>query len=133
MSHPHLGRLNRQQIYYELGESEKLIKQNTTKEVISFAYPYGIKQYGDFNKQTHQILIDTGYKVAFNSEIGRNKKGTDPYLQKRIGIDEWDSMPLFKSKLIGAYDWVRPAQWLFQKIFKNNSYAKTQKLGGEVL
>lgn len=121
ISHPHLGRLNRKQIYYELSESKELIKQRLIKEIISFAYPHGIKQYGDFNELTRQILIDTGYKVAFNSEIGRNKKASDLYLQKRIGIDAWDSIPLFKSKLVGAYDWVRTAQWFFQKMLKDSS------------
>ena len=121
MSHPHLALLSQEQIYYEVSESKKLIEQETGKEVLSFAYPGGIRQYGDFSDLTGQKLKDTGYKVAFNSETGTNKASSDSYLQNRICVQESDPISMFASKLVGAYDWCRLAQFTFQKVFVDKS------------
>ena len=77
----------------------------------------GLRQHGSFEPRTRQIVIDAGYKVPFNSEIGRNGLGSDPYLQKRIVVDDDDSKPLHSSKLAGSYDWARAAQWAFHLIY----------------
>jgi hypothetical protein len=121
MSHPHLALLSQEQIYYELSESKRLLEQKLGKEILSFAYPGGIRRYRDFSDLTSQKLIDTGYKVAFNSELGTNKGSSDPYLQKRIYVEERDSISMFASKLVGAYDWCRLAQCTFQKVFGDKS------------
>lgn len=117
LSHPSLARLSQEEIHREVNESKKIIEQETGKEVLSFAYPGGIQRYGAFSDLTREQLIDAGYKIAFNSEIGRNRGGSDPYLQNRIAVEERDSLSVFQGKLVGAYDWCRIAQWAFQKVF----------------
>jgi peptidoglycan/xylan/chitin deacetylase (PgdA/CDA1 family) len=121
LSHPQLACLSQEEIHREVNESKRIIEQETGKEVLSFAYPGGIRRCGAFSDLTREQLIDAGYKIAFNSEIGRNRGATDPYLQNRIAVEERDSLSLFQSKLVGAYDWCRIAQWAFQRVFRTKS------------
>lgn len=118
MSHPHLGKLPAEKVVEELKGSKQEIENQLNKKVSFFSYPIGIKQYGIYNNSTKRELISSGYQLAFVSEIGRNKRGSDCYIQKRIAIAERDSLFDFKCKLVGAYDWVGLAQTMFQKIFK---------------
>ena len=117
LSHPHLAKLDQEQIKRELYQSKQKIEKEIKKEVRFFSYPVGIRQYGAFNENTKRELISTGYDMAFVSEIGRNKKGSDLYVQKRIAVAECDSLFDFKCKLAGAYDWVGIAQKAFQNLF----------------
>ena len=117
MSHVLLAPLSIEQIRYELAESKRVLEDKLGNEVLSFSYPGGLRQHASFDTRTRQILIDAGYKVAFNSEIGRNGLGSDPYLQKRIVVENDDSELLLSSKLAGSYDWARVAQWVFHLIY----------------
>lgn len=117
MSHPHLGRLSPEEIRYEVGESKRLLEQHTGREVTFFAFPGGIKRYGDISDTAIDLLIESGYKLACTSAVGRNTIQENHYNIKRIGIGRRDTAPLFRAKLSGAYDWVRFAQGAFQRVF----------------
>ena len=119
MSHPHLGRLPAEDIEYELGQSKKLLEEKLNEDIIFFAYPFGIRQYGDISDETARMVVEKGYKLACTSEIGRNKVGEDVFMLKRIGISHFDNLSSFRTKLVGAYDWVVVAQKTFQHMFKN--------------
>lgn len=119
MSHDHLARLSRQRIEYELRESREYLEKRLNQPVRFFAYPGGIRAYGDISDETDLLLIKTGYQLACTSETGRNGLQENRYALKRIGLGRNDSTPLFRAKLIGGYDWVKWPQRAFHRMFKN--------------
>ncbi|MFH1387042.1 MAG: polysaccharide deacetylase family protein [bacterium] len=118
VSHPHLAKLDRDKIGEELRNSKRQIEENLSGTVNYFSYPVGIGRYGAFDDVTKSELINNSFKMAFISEIGRNNRNSDLYAQKRIAVEEKDSLFDFKCKLVGAYDWVGVAQKTFQRLFK---------------
>jgi peptidoglycan/xylan/chitin deacetylase (PgdA/CDA1 family) len=121
MSHPHLGELQKTIIEYELEQSKKVLENRLKQPVTFFAYPFGMKSYGDISDQTAELLAEKGYELACTSETGRNSLHENIYMLKRIGLGHDDSINLFRAKLTGAYDWVGLAQKTFQRTFKNIS------------
>lgn len=117
MTHPHLGLLSREQIIYEVAESKRLLELHTGQTVTFFAFPGGIRRYGDISDTSIEILMNHGFELACTSSIGRNTISQDPYGLKRIGIGHRDSVSVFRAKLIGAYDWLNVAQGVFQRFF----------------
>ncbi len=125
MSHVLLAPLPNDIIEYELGGSKRLLEENLGREVVSFSYPGGLRQHQSFDSRTRQVLEDCGYKIAFNSEIGRNSLSSDPYVQRRIVVENSDSGWVLRSKLEGAHDWARLPQWVFNLMY--DSPANKQK------
>ena len=119
MTHPHLGQLPRTAIEFELEHSKKVLEENLKRPVTFFAYPFGMKSYGDINEETTELLVEKGYILACTSEMGRNGLDENIYLLKRMGIGREDSLDLFRAKLMGGCDWLGTAQKAFQRIFKN--------------
>lgn len=117
VSHFLLAKADRDVIRHEIAESKRLIEDRIGEEVISFSYPGGIPEHGAMSDTTREALQEAGYRVAFYSEIGRNTVNSDPYLQRRIMVADNDSDGLFEAKLIGAFDWMRPFQQWFHKLF----------------
>jgi peptidoglycan/xylan/chitin deacetylase (PgdA/CDA1 family) len=118
VSHVLLGSLPHEPMQQELSESKRILEHHTGNTITAFAYPGGLRQHGAYNRRTREALINAGYRVAFNSEIGTNESTSDPYVQRRLTVEAGDSLRLFSAKLTGAYNWVRIAQWCFHAIFK---------------
>lgn len=119
MSHNHLGQLSRRRVECELGTSRAYLERKLKKSVTFFAYPGGIRTYGDVSDETARVLAESGYELACTSETGRNGVGGNPYALKRIGMGRDDSLPLFRAKLAGGYDWVEWPQKAFHRMFKS--------------
>ncbi|RJQ54020.1 MAG: polysaccharide deacetylase family protein, partial [Desulfobacteraceae bacterium] len=117
--YPHLGTLPPEKIEYELAASKAALEKRLGQVVDCFAYPGGIRRYGDLNCKTEQILIRCGYQMACTSIFGRNGFGQNPYELKRIGIGRADTLPVFMAKVSGACDWIENVQTAFQQVFKN--------------
>jgi peptidoglycan/xylan/chitin deacetylase (PgdA/CDA1 family) len=117
VTHGRLGQLSAQRVEWEVQECRRQIEARGIGPVTSFAYPDGIRYHGDYNALTRQALMAAGYRVAFNSEIGRNGVGDDPYCQRRIEPRQADTRRLFEAKLMGGYDWVGGAQAAFHRVF----------------
>ena len=117
VSHFLLAKAEPDIIRHEIAESKALIENKIGEDVISFSYPGGVPEHGAMNDTTRKALQDAGYKVAFYSEIGRNAANSDPYLQRRIVVADNDSAGVFRAKLSGAFDWMRPFQRCFHKLF----------------
>jgi peptidoglycan/xylan/chitin deacetylase (PgdA/CDA1 family) len=120
MTHPHLGRLDKSSIDFELEQSKRLLEENLQREVKFFAYPGGIKKYGDISDASRSALIEKGYGLACTSESGRNSVTEDNYALKRLGIGSRDSLSLFAARVAGGLDWLSIAQSAFQRIFKGS-------------
>lgn len=117
MTHPHLGRLSPDEIRFEVLESKRLLELHTGQQVRFFAFPGGIRRYGDISDSALDIVAASGYDLACTSAIGRNTLQQDRFSLKRIGIGRGDTIATFRGKLLGAYDWVHLAQGLFQRFF----------------
>lgn len=81
--HRIIGRSEKSTAISEVTTSRDLIFQHTGKIPIHFAYPNG--KPGDHNNRTRKILIDLGFRSAVTTENGFNRKGSDPFVLKRIG------------------------------------------------
>ncbi len=128
VTHPHLAKEPVEKIDWELRSSKQTIEKEINHAVQFFSYPGGTRHYGEINSVTEDALKIIGYKIAFNSEIGTNISTSNPHFQNRIAVEE-DRLPLFEAKLIGAYNWMRLLQWVFQKLFKYKSdYTSSQKI-----
>jgi len=119
MTHPHLGRLPVEKIEYELATSKAVLERRLGRTIEFFAYPGGIRHYGDLSRETKKMLIHCGYRLACTSVFGRNGFGQNAYELKRIGIERTDSLPVFKAKISGGCDWLEAAQTAFQRVFNN--------------
>jgi peptidoglycan/xylan/chitin deacetylase (PgdA/CDA1 family) len=117
VSHFLLAKAEPDIIRREIVESKRLIESKIGEEVISFSYPGGVPEHGAMNETTRKALLDAEYKVAFYSEIGRNAVNSDPYLQRRIVVGDDDSEGVFQAKLHGAFDWMRPIQRYYHRLF----------------
>lgn len=122
VTHPHLGRLSPSAMAWEVMESRRQIEGVTGSRVSYFAYPGGIGLYGDHTPETRTVLEDAGYVCALVSEIGRNGPSADPFRLRRLGVEARDSLGSFRAKVVGAYTWVRAAQYVTHRVFSDSSY-----------
>jgi len=86
----------------EIVDSKKYLEDLMGKEVISFSFPYGA-----YNKELKEIVINSGYKLAFTSNFSFNLYAQDKFLVNRNEIWSTDSLQVFQEKLSGDWDWLR--------------------------
>jgi len=85
-THPILSKINSQQKHFEIVESKIRIEEKLQREIVSFCYPNG--QKGDYDKETIKFIKASGYKCATVACRGFNDINTNPYLLKRIAIND---------------------------------------------
>lgn len=116
MSHPLLRNLQPDQIVKEVSGSRLYIQTLLNNQVDLFSYPYGFPEENiAFTDQLHNILLKEGYVAGVTTVIGRAKANDLPFFLKRLPINDLDDLSFFRAKLIGAYDWLHSAQWIFKK------------------
>jgi peptidoglycan/xylan/chitin deacetylase (PgdA/CDA1 family) len=94
INHPWLTQLFSEEAKREIGESKKSLEDRLGMPINHFAYPYG-----DLNQPIVDIVKDAGYVTACSVRAGFNKKDTDPFILKRIGIYGEDSLWRFALKV----------------------------------
>lgn len=115
MTHTVLQNLEKKKLEYELIASKKIIEEKLGTSVASFAYPYRFPEENKrFTKTLRNALVRAGYKSNVTTRIGSVSPNVDPYLLKRIPVNEFDDKTLLSAKLAGAYDWLH----LFQLMKK---------------
>ncbi|KNF10164.1 polysaccharide deacetylase [Gottschalkia purinilytica] len=72
----------RKRIIEDFKSSKKLIENNTKKEVVGLAYPYG-----KYNENIEKMAKAAGYKLTFSTKLGVLDKQGSPYSINRINID----------------------------------------------
>lgn len=77
-NHSYLNQTTASELTQELS-SNIVLEQKLGQPVKYFAYPYGI-----YNAQIVQALKQQGYLMAFTTERGWAKKGSDPMLIRRV-------------------------------------------------
>jgi len=95
MKHRFLHRLSTRELFYELGESKKLLEGIIHDRIKYFSVPRGMH-----NRHVLRIAKDLGYERIFTSEIGINKN--DDFVLKRIPIKRNTSLDDFKNIIDGV-------------------------------
>jgi len=96
VTHPYLTNLTRDQLEYELGESKRVIEQNTGRSVRSIAYPAGV-----YNEEVVECVKERGYQfgISYDHDIKRLDED-DLFAIPRIHVETDVSVPLFKANLL---------------------------------
>lgn len=115
VTHPKLILLQSTDIEYEVRYSKKTIEDKLGKSVESFSYPYAFPEENkEFRKYLRSILESSGYKNAVTTIIGTAKERDDRFFLKRIPINVYDDIPLFRAKIEGGYNWLHKPQYLYK-------------------
>lgn len=77
-----------EKIKEDLNNSNKTLGGNATV----FCYPFG-----HYNDNAIELLKETGYKLAFTTEAGRVKKGSNKYALPRVRMSKYITLSQFKS------------------------------------
>ncbi|MGM0509039.1 MAG: polysaccharide deacetylase family protein [Fusobacteriota bacterium] len=81
-SHPHLTKLTKEKLKFEIQKSVEDIENNIEKKVDYFAYPYG-----EYNETVKKEVIKKGFKAIFNQSLGAVSKKSDIYDINRMAVE----------------------------------------------
>lgn len=104
VTHPSFGRLERDAIEYELGESRRAIESRLGIVPSEFAIPLG--QSSDWTAVAGDLALAAGYDTIYAQAEETRAAGTVP----RTFITRFDSDRVFRAALNGAFD--RWEEWL---------------------
>lgn len=82
VSHKNLLDLNMEERVFELVQSKKTLEEKLSKQVCSFAAPFG-----RYDRSTLGLIKDAGYKMAFSTNAGYVSTGMDLLEIPRLGIN----------------------------------------------
>jgi peptidoglycan/xylan/chitin deacetylase (PgdA/CDA1 family) len=116
LSHRSLGLLGAGEAAGEVRRSREILERGAGARVEFFAYPFGSRAYGDFDRGIRDVVRDAGYGGACTTVVGRTARGADPFALRRIPIEDSDGPFRIRCKLAGAYDWVGPVKSLWQRL-----------------
>ena len=105
VSHPYLTNLNDHDAKHELIDSKHFLEDVLGKSVTLFAYPHG-----DYDRRIRDLVEEAGYEIARNSQFNSNIKINDKLLINSSEIWNYDSIPVFKDKIHGNWDWLKYIQ-----------------------
>jgi peptidoglycan/xylan/chitin deacetylase (PgdA/CDA1 family) len=112
VTHPQLRCVTREQQKYELQHSKSTIETKLGAPVDSFSYPFAFPEESrDFTQRLREDLEACGYKNGVCTVVGRAKLGEDTLFLKRLPVNSYDDLRLFKAKLDGGYDWLHSVQY----------------------
>lgn len=117
VTHPRLVELGYAAVDEELRKSRDDVEQIVGARVATFSYPYRFPEEDTrFTAGLCQLLSDCGYDGGVTTRIGRSTCRDNPYILKRLPVNDDDDPAFFKAKLDGAYDWMHAAQLARKRI-----------------
>ena len=93
-SHARLTEIDSDRVAEELVASKHALEDVLGKEVLHFAYPYGLH-----NDAVRDAVEAAGYRAACSTLSGFNRPGQEAYLMRRIDIFGTDRLWQFRQKL----------------------------------
>lgn len=112
VTHPQLRLTTREQQEYELRQSKSSIEDEIGGEVESFCYPFAFPEESyEFVQGLRESLRECGYKNGVCTIVGTASPGEDMFFLKRLPINSWDDLRLFRAKLDRGYDWLHWVQY----------------------
>lgn len=122
-SHPFLDELGKEDLYFQLQESRKILSYIIGKEVTSFAPPGGW-----YNDSVVKAAKDIGYTAFFTCEIGVNDITQPIYEYKRIEVTGDMTLDEFKELLttshIVDYKIIQSIKFLAHRLVGSDLYLK---------
>ena len=95
-SHPQLDTLHRTTAEYEIVQSKKLLEHHLSKEVRSFAYPFGY-----YTPRLQQLLREAGYTSACAVRHAMSSQTDDPLSLARLMVRADTTIEEFAALLTG--------------------------------
>jgi len=102
-SHILLKGLGPAELNEEVSSARHRLSEMTGADVDLFAYPFG--HSGSYDKNVIDTVRFAGFKGAFTSIFGINRRGGDPFTLKRNRVSWLDTDAEIKKHLNGGYDW----------------------------
>ena len=120
VNHPKLTMLKKDDIEFEIRRSKEKIEHEIGKPIKSFSYPYAFPETDNtFRKRLRSIIEAGGYENGVTTSIRTAAKGDDVFFLKRIPVNSFDDLTLFRAKLEAGYDWLHKLQY-FVKLAKRS-------------
>ena len=101
-NHPKLNTLSNEEIEYQIVDVKKPLEEKIGKEIITFAYPYGI-----LNDYAKKMTKKAGYTFALATDSGSVCLSDDLYQIRRIAIFPNTNLFSFKRKVTGNYNFIK--------------------------
>ncbi len=101
-NHPKLNTLSNEEIEYQIVDVKKPLEEKIGKEIITFAYPYGI-----LNDYAKEMAKKAGYTFALATDSGSVCLSDDLYQIRRIAIFPNTNLFSFKRKIAGNYNFIK--------------------------
>lgn len=103
VTHRDLRTLDDEEMKRELRASRETIQKETGCRPSGFCYPFGY-----LTPATIETVSAVGYEFACTCEPGLNHPTTPRHALRRTAIQTSDTLPVFRAKLEGAFDWPIP-------------------------
>ena len=101
-NHPKLNTLSNEEIEHQIVDVKKPLEEKIGKEIITFAYPYGI-----LNDYAKEMTKKAGYTFALATDSGSVCLSDDLYQIRRIAIFPNTNLFSFKRKIAGNYNFIK--------------------------
>jgi peptidoglycan/xylan/chitin deacetylase (PgdA/CDA1 family) len=121
VTHPKLKLLSEPDLEREIRISKETIENELGASIYSFAYPYAFpEQDRAFSHRLRDALKGAGYHNGVSTVIGSVQSLEERFFMKRLPVNSWDDLKLFKAKMDGNYDWLHNPQYL-RKLMRRHS------------
>ena len=101
-NHPKINTLSNEEIAHQIVDVKKPLEEKIGKEIITFAYPYGI-----LNDYAKEMAKKAGYTFALATDSGSVCLSDDLYQIRRIAIFPNTNLFSFKRKVAGNYNFIK--------------------------
>ncbi|WP_373080623.1 polysaccharide deacetylase family protein [Fusobacterium animalis] len=101
-NHPKINTLSNEEIAHQIVDVRKPLEEKIGKEIITFAYPYGI-----LNDYAKEMAKKAGYTFALATDSGSVCLSDDLYQIRRIAIFPNTNLFSFKRKVAGNYNFIK--------------------------
>jgi peptidoglycan/xylan/chitin deacetylase (PgdA/CDA1 family) len=102
VSHRSMARLPPAEARREARESRARLEDVMGRPVTAFAFPFGTR--ADYSPEVCGILAEEGYDLAFTSQHGAARPGSEPMMLPRVKVESGDPAWLFPLLCRGAMD-----------------------------
>jgi peptidoglycan/xylan/chitin deacetylase (PgdA/CDA1 family) len=112
VTHPQLTQSTSRELECELRQSKDTIEDEVGTPVRSFSYPFAFPEGNRrFTGRLRDTLQACGYECGVCTAVGTVGPDEDRFFLKRLPVNSWDDVRLFKAKLEGGYDWLHGLQY----------------------
>jgi peptidoglycan/xylan/chitin deacetylase (PgdA/CDA1 family) len=121
VTHAILSALSPHAAASEISRSKAQVEELAGREAIAFAYPNGRR--GDFSDDDVAAVRACGFRCGVTTIHGANAPAQDPFLLRRIGLDDWTAVEL-AIRMSGLVDLPIVAKQTVQALAKRSPFER---------